>query len=130
MVLAPQPVPGVHTVLLVEDHPTIRRYAARVLEQAGCRVFPAADGKEALHLFDLHQDSIELLLTDIDLPDQTGYALARAARLRCETIRILYATGSPPADNEAAFRPVAPVLSKPYDAEGLVRAVAEALADV
>lgn len=127
--IAPQTSHGVsaHTVLLVEDQPTIRRYAARVLERAGCRVFPAADGKEALHLMDQHAD-IELLLTDVDLPDQTGYSLARAVLLRQKTIRVLYATGSPPAKDEV-YQPAAPVLSKPYDAEGLVRAVAEVLGD-
>jgi CheY-like chemotaxis protein len=120
-----------HTVLLVEDQPAIRRYAVRVLERAGCRVLPAADGREALTILDRYPDTIELLVTDIALPDQSGYELARAVRERRHEMRILYATGSPPlsADDPAGVGPAAPTLSKPYDSAALVRAVTSALND-
>ena len=123
------PEGGEHcTVLLVEDQATIRRFAARVLERAGLRVLPAADGREALGMIERHPD-IVLVVTDIDLPDQSGYALARAARSRRDNLRILYATGSPPVSDDESERPLAPVLSKPYNAEALVSAVERVLAD-
>jgi len=120
-----------HTILLVEDQPAIRRYAARVLERAGCRVLSAADGREALALLDQHARSVELLLTDIALPDQSGYELAREARARWQDVRVLYATGSvPPDDGDPdAQRPAGPTLSKPYDPESLVRAVLDVFRD-
>jgi CheY-like chemotaxis protein len=122
------PEGGEHrTVLLVEDQDTIRRFAARVLERAGYRVLQAGDGHAALALIRAHDD-IALVLTDIDLPDQSGYALARAARGCRDDIPVLYATGSPPTYDDESERPVAPVLSKPYDANGLLGAVERVLA--
>ena len=116
-------------VLLVEDQATVRRFAARVLERAGYRVLQAADGREALALID-RNDAIALVLTDIDLPDQSGYALARAVRTKRPGVRILYATGSPPGYGvEEADRPAAPVLSKPYDSRALTDAVAGVLSN-
>ena len=117
------------TVLLVEDQPTIRRFAARVLERASYRVLQASDGHQALAFIDSAPE-IELVLTDIDLPDQSGFALARSARQRRHDVRILYATGSPPTyDANDSERPIAPVLSKPYNAGALLSAVEGVLLD-
>jgi CheY-like chemotaxis protein len=119
------------TVLLVEDQPSIRRFATRVLEQLGCVVLQAADGREALAVLERHSAMIELLLTDVGLPHHNGFELASAARAQYPDIRILYATGSSPLDpgDPDGPDPSWPRLDKPYDAAALTRAVRTVLAD-
>jgi PAS domain S-box-containing protein len=68
------------TVLVVEDHDDARELIAGVLERAGCRVVAAASAREALELArDVRPD---VLLSDLGLPDEDGYALLASFRAR------------------------------------------------
>jgi signal transduction histidine kinase len=91
---APAEIPGgTETILLVEDEHTVRRLAKDVLESNGYRVIEAASGKDAIRLAEDHPDSIDLLLTDVVMPEMGGRELAgRLTSLRPE-IEVLFMSG-------------------------------------
>jgi len=91
---APAEIPGgTETILLVEDEDIVRRLAKQVLESRGYRVIEAASGKDAIRLAEDKPDAIDLLLTDVVMPEMSGRELAgRLASLRPE-IRVLYMSG-------------------------------------
>jgi len=63
-------------VLLVDDERSIRHVARRALERNGYHVLEAADGIEALALYNTHRDNISLVVTDMSMPQMTGSELA------------------------------------------------------
>lgn len=85
---------GVVTILLVEDEENLREGLASLLQKHGYTVYAAATGKQALELFELHAKSIQLLLTDIVLPEIGGVELATQLMARgCKDLRILFMSG-------------------------------------
>jgi EAL domain-containing protein (putative c-di-GMP-specific phosphodiesterase class I)/CheY-like chemotaxis protein len=67
-----------HTVLVVEDHPFQRRLLARMLTALGvARVIEAEDGAQALELLDAATEPVDLVITDLDMPNVDGMALMR-----------------------------------------------------
>lgn len=80
--LKPPSSPGLH-VLVAEDNPLNQATLREQLERLGCQVTLAQDGEEALSLWD--GNSHDLLLTDVNMPNMTGYELAR--RLRAQGVR-------------------------------------------
>ncbi|MBY6344398.1 sensor histidine kinase [Providencia rettgeri] len=69
--------PGLH-VLVAEDNPLNQATLREQLERLGCQVTLAQDGEEALSLWD--GNNHDLLLTDVNMPNMTGYELARRLR--------------------------------------------------
>lgn len=88
----PQPRPPL-TVLLVEDEDSVRRLCRTFLEEAGFDVLEAADGRQALHLGLTHSASLDLLLTDILLPDLDGARLASDLRGKVPGLKVLFMSG-------------------------------------
>lgn len=88
-----QPGSSLGNVLLVEDDAFFRESSAHGLRQAGYTVHLAADHRAALDILD-DERPIDILCTDIVMPDGLGgVALARLARLRRPSLKILYVTG-------------------------------------
>lgn len=81
------------TVLVVEDEPEVRRLAATVLENADYKVLEAASGPEALALALQHSAPIDILLTDVVMPQMSGYNLARQMDQYHPGIRVIYISG-------------------------------------
>jgi two-component system, cell cycle sensor histidine kinase and response regulator CckA len=93
--LDPQPPGrGTETVLLVEDEEAVRRLAARVLRELGYRVLEASGGAEALQLAQAQMEApLDLLLTDVVLPQMNGRILAdRLTELR-PRVKVLFMSG-------------------------------------
>ncbi|TXH70300.1 MAG: response regulator [Thiothrix sp.] len=65
-------------VLVVEDEPNIRRFVCTALSSEACEVFEAANYKQALHI--LKQQTLDILLLDLGLPDGDGLNLISALR--------------------------------------------------
>jgi DNA-binding NtrC family response regulator len=85
---------GSETVLLVEDDPSVRDLANRLLKQQGYRVLEAANGEEALHLVRENTgEKIHLLLTDVVLPQMGGKELADQLKIFRPDLKVLYTSG-------------------------------------
>ncbi len=122
------PEPGAHesAILLVDDEPQVRSFAADVLREAGYRVIEAPDAAAALATLG-GGASADLLVTDFLMPGQSGSALAEAARLLRPGLRVLLMSGYAELDGAEAARADAH-LRKPFRGADLRAAVAELLA--
>src|SRR6185295_5381275 len=84
---------GTETILLVEDEDVVRGLTRKILVQAGYNVLDAKGGDEALRLCHAHAGPIDLLLTDVVMPEVSGKEVAdRLLELR-PSIRVLYMSG-------------------------------------
>ncbi|MDF1613550.1 hybrid sensor histidine kinase/response regulator [Desulfurivibrio dismutans] len=97
---APAPSPatiggGSETILLVEDDPTILAVTTRILQELGYRALTAATPREALALAEQHQGELDLLLSDVVMPEINGRELAEKIRARQSAIRCLFMSGYP-----------------------------------
>jgi PAS domain S-box-containing protein len=110
--------PGGIRILLVEDEPELRATTGELLELLGHTVLQAGDAAGALAL--LAQGPVDVLLTDISLPDLSGEVLAGRARAAQPDLRIIYASGQRP--RFALER--AQLLLKPYSVDKLKQALA------
>lgn len=116
----------VRRALVVDDDPALRRAATRILGRAGYEVLEACDGDAAIRLIDLSDHTLDLIVTDINMPGQaSGYDVVAHARLRAPNTATLLTSSLPDAELSAACG--APFLWKPYTAAALVRAAHEAL---
>jgi CheY-like chemotaxis protein len=115
------------TVLVVEDEPTVLALAVSIIEDdLGYAALSAANAREALVL--LEQDQIDLLFTDINLPDGPdaidGLELARRAVEMRPGLPVIYTSGGGQTDGMAAlFVDGSTFLRKPYKKEELLQAV-------
>jgi PAS domain S-box-containing protein len=87
------PVGGSETILLVEDEASVRDLTRRMLEKSGYRVLSAANGIEALHLCTTHAEPIDLLVTDVVMPQMRGVEVARRASGIRPGLRVLFMSG-------------------------------------
>ena len=113
------------TVLLVEDEDEIREIIRDSLTEHGCRVLEAGDGATALERCGEHDGPIDLLVTDVMMPEMNGHELAeRIVRLRPE-IPVIFVSGHPEAEigsQRLVGRPVS-LLRKPFSSDDLVQCV-------
>ena len=117
--------PAGETILLVEDEDALRSLAVRILEPAGYKVLAAGLPSEAIELVSRHGDGVDLLLTDLVMPEMSGTRLAAQLSSARPDLRVIYTSGYVARPGElpegAAF------ISKPYTRVGLLAAVGEAL---
>jgi two-component system, cell cycle sensor histidine kinase and response regulator CckA len=109
MLLSPTVLLSQATVLVVDDEESIRRYIARVMEDAGYQVLAAKGGNDALSLLQKSRVPVELVITDVRMPEMTGPELA--ARLATEPYSppVLFVSG----DHTFEHLP-GPLLRKPF----------------
>ena len=117
------------TVLLVEDDPEVRGLFATFLRHAGYEVLEAADGREALEVFERRAAAVDVVVTDVVMPNVSGPALAGALRARRPDVKLLYVSGyneqvTPGSAGDAG----AVHLPKPVTRTALLRQVAALLA--
>lgn len=111
-------------VLVVDDEDSVVRLASRALRMEGYLVHEARGGAEALKFLD-EGTPIDLLLTDINMPDIKGHEVARRFRLARPDLKVLYLSGF--VDVLFAERPILwedeAFLDKPFTIKGLLEAV-------
>jgi CheY-like chemotaxis protein len=114
---------GSETVLLVEDEESVRTLARRALEELGYTVIVASDGVEAAALAERQSRPIDLLVTDVVMPQMGGPQLADRLRLAQPNLNVLFVSGF--MGNAAADLTArgTSVLTKPFTREQLGRAV-------
>jgi CheY-like chemotaxis protein len=125
----PSPRGNDETILFVDDEESIRAIAKRTLEASGYRVITASDGADAVAQFAMHRDEIALVLTDMGMPVMDGASTIRALMRVRPDVRIVATSGygDEGARARATDAGIRHVLSKPYSADGLLRAVRAAL---
>lgn len=118
-----------HTILIVDDEPHIAAVVAAKLRRCGLRVVTAADGRDALSV--LRTEAVDLVISDVRMPDTDGVALVRAMASDARTahIPVLIITGlGHDLDDEAMLGPrVVGVLRKPFSPRELAAFVQRAL---
>jgi two-component system, cell cycle sensor histidine kinase and response regulator CckA len=117
------------TVLVVEDEDGVRDLARRVLEQQGHRVLEARDGPAALQVLEEFGDSLDLVLSDVIIPNIGTIELEQDVRQRRPNLPILYMSGY--SRQEMVDRGLVPsggaFLQKPFTGEELSQLVCEQL---
>jgi two-component system, cell cycle sensor histidine kinase and response regulator CckA len=92
--LSPKQVPSA-TILLVEDDEGVRLPAAEFLKMEGFKVLQAKTGAEALHIALRHRAVLDLLITDIVMPEMSGHEVAASLMEMYPGIKVLYMSGDP-----------------------------------
>jgi two-component system, cell cycle sensor histidine kinase and response regulator CckA len=122
---------GIGIVLMVEDEPSVREFARRVLDRAGHTLLTAANGEEALHIAQGWQGDIDVLLTDIVMPGMHGQVLAaRLLKVRPD-LRVIFMSGYAEDSVPVLDRLATPAafLAKPFSSMTLTDAVARQIAE-
>ena len=121
---APGRAGSVVSVLVVDDEPAIRRFACRVLEQAGYGVFEAIDGVEALELIQGQAVGLEVVVSDIVMPRMNGVELMQALSVSWPSLAVILMSGyATTALSELGIVAPCSILTKPFSAERLLAEV-------
>jgi PAS domain S-box-containing protein len=107
--------------LVIEDDAVVRGMAARGLREAGYVVLEAVNGREAMELIRSHSGRLDVVVTDIGMPEMDGYDVARRLSEERPDIPIVFMSGY--GDPE----PKVPFLRKPFAPDVLVRTVGQML---
>jgi CheY-like chemotaxis protein len=118
---------GTETLLLVEDEAAVRASVRRLLEWHGYTVLEARNGADALRIYEANESRIDLILTDIVMPEMSGHELIERLRARRPDLRVLFMSGY----TERAFTSTMPsgtgFVEKPFTVETLMRRLREVL---
>ena len=122
---------GQGTILLVEDEEGLRQLNARGLASRGYTVLEAGNGIEAIEMLEKADGEVDLVVSDVVMPEMDGPTLLRELRRRNATLKIIFVSGYA----EDAFQKHLPAdgeqftfLAKPFTLKQLVNAVKETLA--
>ncbi|MDQ1519812.1 MAG: hypothetical protein QOI55_885, partial [Actinomycetota bacterium] len=125
----PRPRGSNERILLVEDEPAVRELARRLLVDVGYEVLVAANGPDALRVWDEADDDIDLVFTDLIMPGMSGRELAHRLRTRLPSVKILYMSGYTAGllSEQAFLEEGEELLEKPFTRSMLLRKVDGAL---
>jgi DNA-binding NtrC family response regulator len=117
------------TILAVDDDRMILHLLEEVLRNAGYRVLIADGGWSAIQTYESLGSPIQLLLTDVIMPDLTGPVLAERLRSRQPDLQVLFISGFHDAELVQRFVSIKgfSLLPKPFTVEGLLREVKHSL---
>jgi len=127
---APLPRANGELLLIVDDEESILQVARAILENHGYRVLTAVEATEALAIFALRMNEIDLVLTDLAMPFLDGVALIRTLQKMKPNVRVVASTGRGGQDgraDEIAQLNVRASLNKPYNKNKLLAALHEVL---
>jgi two-component system cell cycle sensor histidine kinase/response regulator CckA len=124
---------GTGTILLVEDEEGLRALNARGLKSRGYTVLEAENGVEALQVFEGHDGKVDLVVSDVVMPEMDGPTLLKELRKRNPAVKIIFVSGYaeeafekslPQQDGKKQFD----FLAKPFTLKQLVAAVKQTMA--
>jgi PAS domain S-box-containing protein len=118
---------GEETIMLVEDEPALREVTRRILMGAGYQVMIAENGPEALQAADQHSGQIDLLLSDVIMPQMPGPELARQLLAQRPSIRVLLMSGfaQPILDSGGHLDAGMTFIEKPFSGPRLLARIAQ-----
>jgi DNA-binding NtrC family response regulator len=107
---------GEDTILVVEDEPAMREVARRILARNGHTVLVAAGGAEAIAIAESHDGPIDLLVTDVVMPQMLGKEVAERITAIRPSLRVLYMSGyaHPVLASQGRLEPGVILLEKPF----------------
>jgi len=113
------------TILLVEDEAAVRRLVKRILTLKGYRVLEAPDGEVALRIAAAHIGEIDLVLTDVAMPNLGGRGLVEELRELSPAMRVVFMSGYPKEEvfPEKGSADQTPYLQKPFTGDALIAEV-------
>jgi CheY-like chemotaxis protein len=121
---------GGETILVVEDEPALRELVVNILELCGYRILQAGTGPAALQVWEQHKNEINLLLTDMVMPEgMSGRQLAERLLAEDPGLKVIYTSGYSPgmAGKDIALLEGFNFLAKPYPPSRLAHIVRECL---
>jgi PAS domain S-box-containing protein len=120
---------GKETILVVEDEPVLREMVCEILKQYEYRVIEAGSGVEALRIWDEFDGQVDLLLTDMVMPEgMTGRELAAQLKKRKPGLKVVYSSGySPDSNGRDLGQHDTVFLAKPYLPPQLAKTVRQSL---
>jgi CheY-like chemotaxis protein len=114
----------IRRILVIDDEPGIRKVIDRLLKQYGYETLLAANGPDALRLFDMHAPEVALVLLDWNLPGTSGREILAELLKRRGDLRIVLVTGAAEATtDEHATADTVSILLKPFTPTELMFAV-------
>lgn len=125
----PKDMTGRGTVLLVEDEDAVRSFSTRALESRGYTVLAASSGVEALELIDENGGGVDLVVSDVVMPEMDGPTLLKELRRRKPDIKIIFVSGyaedafKKNLDEDETFL----FLPKPFALKDLLQTVKDAM---
>lgn len=126
-----EPSRDFETILVVEDEEIVRELVREVLDQQGYHVLCAANGRDALKLADEYAGKIDLLLTDVVMPQMNGHELVALAMARRPDLKVLYVSGY--SDNDIGHHGVlnaeVELLEKPFSPLTLAQKIREMMSE-
>lgn len=126
----PNPVVcGQETILVAEDESMVRDLAVRILTRAGYSVLVAADGAEAVQVFEAHRDEISLAVLDVIMPKVNGHEVYERIKCVDRDVPIVFCSGyDPETEHVKVLVDVGVrILQKPFTAEALLGTIREVL---
>ena len=121
---------GSETILVVEDESALRELVVCILELYGYKIYQAENGVAALKVWEEHKDKIQLLLTDMVMPEGiSGRQLAERLQHQAPNLKVIYTSGYSPgmAGKDIALLEGFNFLAKPYPPHRLAQVVRECL---
>ena len=113
---------GTETILIVEDEPGLRELAATILEMQGYTILKAGNGQEALRIVrEQRAKPIDLILSDMVMPEMSGPVMAEWLQAAHPEIRILFTSGYSDCGTDSLLDSKIEFLAKPYTPSALVR---------
>ena len=120
---------GSETILLVEDEEPLRRLCAEFLEQLGYHMLAAANGKEALALVQAYPGKIDLLITDVLMPELPGPELAQALLAMRPDLKVIFISGYSDGSlaHDGVLNPGTVLVHKPFTIRALTATLRQVL---
>ena len=121
---------GTETILLVEDELAVRTSTRQILERHGYQVLEAAEGAEALEVWQKHRTSVALLLTDLVMPGELGgRELGRRLRAERPGLKVIFVSGysADIAGRDFQLQSGEAFVQKPFDAEQILETIRRCL---
>ncbi len=117
-------------ILVVDDEVLVRLAVAEFLRDCGYQVFEAADGAEAIKILEATERPIDLIFSDVQMPNLDGFGLAKWVRENRPGVHVMLTSGNPAhvAAKAADLCHEGPIISKPYEHAHLLQQIQKMIA--